>query len=476
MKNYKEIHKKKIGIFLNYVAASPAVELYCSIIEDLLANKNEVHVYYCNSGFQSCLFNPIKSSILCKTCKLNVKYLIDQFPEIHAHKIDEDDLMEKMNRNIDSEIKADLLISAMSSVASLTKAVDEDDLTDFWKSTLEKMKQDAVELYYFLKKEIEFQKFNYFVCFNGRFFDSKPVIKAAQKTNISFILLEVKKSSHPLVFVDELIHSIEANTKRAIEYFSLDPLLGHKRANIFFSKKIFNEETGDPVYTRNQKRGLLPNYLDPKRRLVVVYPTTDDEYKFIGKEWDGIVPEDQVAEIKSLCSGLEQHQVVVKMHPNQADMSKKLIARYLKIEKLHKNCHVELPQSKVDTYELMKMSDVVINFASTIGVEASYYGKKVVNIGDTNFSRIGVVNTVYSGAEAAALIVNNRVQVFEKTPAAIWGNYISGYSSGLASFGRNSRGRYLFRNRVTKISVFWRFFGLFPKVLIRSRKNRMRHL
>ncbi|MEJ2002662.1 MAG: hypothetical protein P8X77_14980, partial [Maritimibacter sp.] len=345
MEAYKNIKNARIGIFLNYIAASPSPELFASFIEEMVAQGNECFVYYCDAGLKGCSFNPIKSKTLCNLCRGNVGFLKDEFgPNVTFLPIDLAGA--SPDASLPPSLVSELDIAAMSSVASLTKATEPGELSRFWTKVLKKFEDDAFRLHRFLSNEIAEKKFTHFTCFNGRFFDSKPVLTAARSSGISFILLEVKKSEMPLVFVDELIHSVKANCDRAIRFYEESPEEGRKHAEEFFEKKVKQVETGDPVYTKNQIRGQLPNYIPSDRKLVVVYPTTDDEYKFIGQEWDGIVPEDQVTEIEDLCARLDGCFVVVKMHPNQAHMAPGAIQRYLEIEQKFPNTRVEPPLSK----------------------------------------------------------------------------------------------------------------------------------
>ena len=154
----------------------------------------------------------------------------------------------------------------------------------------------------------------------------------------------------------KLIHSIEGNTWRAKKFYEENPERAALVAADFYNKKTKHEATGDPVYTSVQAKGLLPEvYESTTKKLVVVYPTTEDEYKFIGKEWDGHVPESQVEEIAELAQNLDpdKYMIVVKMHPNQATTAENTQARYQELAQQYKHVLVESPLSKVDTYALM---------------------------------------------------------------------------------------------------------------------------
>lgn len=466
----EDIKNKKIGIFLNYVACSPATELFMSFIDVALKNNNEIIVYYCDSNLSGCSFNPIKSKVLCNLCKKNVYHIKNKFENNLVIKKIDLGLIDNEPYNELNKMEFDM--AAMSSIASLTKAINDKELSDYWTKKLKEFKEDSQKLFIFFKFAIDKEKLEFLTCFNGRFFDAKPIIMSARTKNINFILLEVKKSENPVAFVNELIHSINGNCSRAHKYYDKNPKLGNNLGNEFFKKKISQEKTGDPIYTIRQKQGLLPKYIELNSKpLIVIYPTTDDEYKFIGKEWDGHVPEDQVNEIRVICEILKNFLIVVKMHPNQKFMTNMSLINYYKLEKDFSNCKVEKPDSKYDTYEFLKKAQYIITFASTICIEAAYLKKKVINIGDANFSKMNATTLSKNGFQASQLILNKKVPKGNKLAAIKWGYYLYKYKSKLTKFSRNSNGQYFYDNEKLPSHKLLYFFGLFSKLIIRFKKR-----
>jgi hypothetical protein len=441
IKKKNEIHEKNIALYMNYSLGSPPLELHYSMIEDLLSRKNTVTVYVCNAELKSCTANPIKSKSVCYYCKFRdaLSGLLDR---INVVSLD----LDSVTDNVPDTVHSSLELGVMSSMASAVKAQKYDDLNSIWKKNYNNMFHSSRKLFNYFTSEIETNKYDFLFMFNGRFGDVKPALEAARYLDIGYGLYEVKKSLHDIVFINELIHSIDGNTRRAKLFYSNDVSKANETAKIFFQKKVMQENTGDPIYTKNQSPGELPYSLKPgeERNVIVVYPTTDDEYKFIGKEWDGYVPEDQVNEIDQLASNLSstEYVIFVKMHPNQAHTAENILKRYLNLEVKHPHVHVEEPLSNKDTYALMYRSDFVVNFASTIGVEACYARKIVIGIGDTTFSKMNTSYKAKSGEEAALLILSGQLKAKSIRGAIIWGNYLSRYNDGLTAFSRYGNGDY----------------------------------
>lgn len=468
---YKEdIKDKNIAFYLNYALGSPPLELHISAIKDLLTRNNKITVYVCDKGIKSCTANPLNSLSVCIYCKFRaMDGLKDIKEKVTVKYLD----LENFSTEVDKRIDDSLNLGVMSSMASAVKAQSYEQLNDNWKNFYNKMLFSAKQLYNFFIKEIKENQYDFVFMFNGRFGDVKPVLEATRDSKIGYGLVEVKKSLHELVFINELIHSIDGNARRAFECYEKDKEQAIKNAEVFFGKKVKNEDTGDPVYTKNQQSGMLPDAIANTDKIVVaIYPTTDDEYKFIGKEWDGFVPEDQVIEIDALANNLDKDKyiLVVKMHPNQAHTAENVLDRYIALQDKYSHVVVEEPLSKKDTYALMERADYVVNFASTIGVEACYARKVVVAIGDTTFSKMDIAYRTTSGEEAAKLVSSGTLEPKPIEGAIIWGNYLATYADKLPSYKRVANGDYLVDGRRLGHSKILRTFQLPAKLRLEMNK------
>lgn len=468
---YKEnISNKNIAVYFNYALGSPPLELHISSIKDLLSRDNKITAYVCNGELKSCTANPLHSKSVCYYCKFRVMDAIrDVKDKIDVKFID----LNGVSESIDDRIDQSLELGVMSSMASAVKAQSYEQLNSKWKVFHDKMLFSAKQLYNYFKDEIKVNKYDFIFMFNGRFGEVKPVLEATRDSDIGYGLVEVKKSLHEVVFINELIHSIDGNTRRAFKCYEDDKEKAIKNAEIFYGKKAKNEDTGDPVYTKNQQMGMLPEaIINTDKKIVAIYPTTDDEYKFIGKEWDGFVPDDQVEEIEKLAKVLDEDKyiLVVKMHPNQAHTAENVLDRYLNLTNKYKHIIVEDPMSKKDTYALMQKADFIVNFASTIGVEACYARKIVLAIGDTTFSKMNIAYRTTSGEEVGNLILSGNLEPKPIEGAIIWGNYLATYADTLASYKRVSNGDYTVDGRRVGHSKVLRFLQLPAKLRLEMNK------
>jgi hypothetical protein len=421
VRSKETIVNRNVAVYFALASFTPTITLHAAVVRDLLRRGNKVTVYVCDGSFRSPTDNPFNRRSIQRFQMFRARDAVQGLP-VRFKVINLRDIPEEVPERI-----ADALATgAMSSYASLVKAQTKEELGREWLRAHDNMLRSAKKLYNYFMDEARAESFDFLFTFNARFGDARPVVEAARDLGIGFGLYDIKRGINEVVYVNELIHSIAGGTRRALAAYEADTAGAIATAKKFFEKKVRREGTGDPVFTGMQERGSLPEGVaETAKKVIAVYPTTEDEYKFLGKEWDGRIPESQVDEIEELAKGLppERYLLVVKMHPNQARTAEHVIEKYLALAKEHPHVIVEMPLSKKDTYALMRRADIVVAFASTAGVEACYAGKPVILIGDTDWGSLNIAYKVYTGADAAELILKG-VEPKPILGAIIWGNYL----------------------------------------------------
>jgi len=443
IKSKEEIVGRNVAIYLNSASVSLFIELHAAVIKDLLSRKNKVTAYLCDKSFKSPMDNPFNRGSLYSYGVFRAKDAIKGL-NVKLKIINLDEVSDKVPERIAEALET----GVMSSFASMLKAQNKQELPPKWLRAYNNMFSSAKKLYNYFIHELKSERYDFVFLFNGRFGCARPAIEAARNLNIGFGLYEMKIFSE-VVFVNELRHSIKGNTRKAIAFYEADKEMAEKRAEDFFIKKTQNKYTGEPIYTKQQQRNSLPEAIEnTTKKVIAIYLTTEDEYKFIGKEWDGRVVESQVDEIEKLATCLppEEYVLVVKMHPNQVFTAENTINKYLTLAKKYSHVVVEKPLSKKDSYALMYRADVVVVFASSMGVEACYVGKPVVLIGDTIWGNLNIAHKVYSGEEAGK-IIKEGIEPKSVLGAIIWGNYLIGYKDNLPEFKFAGKGNYLVSGR-----------------------------
>ncbi len=463
VRDIDQVSHYKVAVFLNMASMSPTIELHAAQIQELIRRNNQVIAYICKGALKNCTANPFGRKSICQFCHMRAKAALTEL-NVETKTIS----LKNHSPEVEKDVAEVIDTAVMSSLASATKCQYKEQLTTKWLNAYRSMQQASRKLFNYFINECEENKLEFVFLFNGRFACAKPALLAAQKKGLGFGLYDVKKSLHEFVFVNELLHSIKGNSRKALKGYIKNPKLAKANADIFFTKKLKNEDTGEPIYTASQQQGLLPPQIEnSQKKIIAVYTTSDDEYRFIGKEWDGFVPDDQVTEIQGLARVLDpcKFELVVRLHPNQASTPENTLQRYLDLSRQYPIISVVEPLADVDTYTLMLRSDVVVTFASTIGVEACYARKPVVIIGSTTFTKMNIGYTVDAG-EKAGFLINQDIKAKPIRGAIIWGNYIAAYKDELPNYQRIKNGEYLVNGKKIGHSTFRRIIQLPAKLEI----------
>jgi len=206
-----------------------------------------------------------------------------------------------------------------------------------------------------------------------------------------------------------------------------------------------------------------------KNKLISVFTSSDDEYRFIGIDWEeyGIV--DQIESIKKLAGELNnEYTLVVKMHPNQKSMHQSVLDKYKAIEN---DVLIIWPEDKTDTYELIKQSYLVINFCSSIGIEANYLRKPVVQIGASRTIKLPSVNYVKNAQQAIKMIEEKSFKLMPLRSSIIYFTYLMKSNFKLESYNYVKDGDVKYGQVSLKAPFIYRLMAVPSKFIFNYEKG-----
>tara|TARA_X000000950_G_scaffold289362_1_gene412384 strand:+ start:390 stop:1862 length:1473 start_codon:yes stop_codon:yes gene_type:complete len=462
---------KKVALYLNQVASYPNAELHASQLDEFKSD-DLVNIFTNSWQTRFTHNNPLgrpMSFLYERKRALTVC-------EFLGYKLNN---VQVSNKNDQKEISAEtfkrLELGVMSSIASYLRITQEDHLTRRWKRIKQNLLKNSLLIYKFFQQEFQ-NNYDEVLLFNGRFCEDVACKRAAQEIGIDFKVYDFKKAGSYYEFRNVALHNVEENCKRAKNYFLENTKRAKLVANTFISNKVLGIETYEKSYTAHQKDGILDKFLvSIDEKIIALYPSSDDEYRFLADDWGVEGVEDQVQEIKAFADDLEnEYLIIVRLHPNMYDMHKKLYNDYLELDKM-KNVKVIKADSELSTYELLKRSEIVVSFMSTIGAEATFLGKPSIGIGGSPYSLLPIVNIAKSGKHAAKMIKERKFRVKSKTSAIIWMNYLWKYSqynrfiNETSSSDNNARGsEFKFKLRSVR---FYRLLAAYERLELQLQKG-----
>lgn len=391
---------------LVYTASSlcnPQLGIQMETAIDYTKKGHEVVFCHCKGVMMACSANPYKNSVLCNICQLGFHQALKCLPsEVKQAGLEKQGEKQRDIRQFNSvaDIKAykykgvDVGYSVLSVYISKTRdpnpLVDED-----FRKCINLLINEAEDLVDAVDDIIISKKPEKIVFFNGRFFDTKPLLNLAMRHNIEFVTTENiggvrAESEYKIVnFVNTTPHDTRQTVINIQKSWELSPKSDKEKTEIgrgFYEKRRNGIKAGDYVYTSDQIKGKLPDSYDSKKKNVVIYCSSEDEYSSVSAQVDSyFLFKSQYDAIKYLADSIndDSYHFFVRIHPNLKGLN---FEYHLKLYKLQSDrITVIAPEDPISSYALMDIAYNVVVFGSTIGAESMYWGKSVVLLGDADY-------------------------------------------------------------------------------------------
>lgn len=270
--------------------------------------------------------------------------------------------------------------------------------------------------------------------FNGRFATCRGAFRACQQANVEVHLHERgSDNSKFMVYENSLPHNIQNMDVRIRAKWDNASEQEREQAKEFFEGRRERVEKFWHSHTKAQQAGRLPTSFDPNKRNIAVYTSSDDEYVAIGKEWIAPGFESQSQAIASLHKNLRAKDsdvhLYIRMHPHLKGVDNRdtRLIYSLAPEGSAEGVEVIPPDSNVCSYALMDRCEKVLTFGSTIGVEATYWGKTSI-LGGMNFYRaLGAAWVAKGDDELLELIESPQLEPRPLEPALMYGLYMTSF-------------------------------------------------
>lgn len=317
----------------------------------------------------------------------------------------------------------DIGYAALSSIVSFCRD-PEPDLTEH-RETLNRFLISAWQTY---EQTIDFLSKNEFdrvYLFNGRFAALRAVLRACQRLNVDCYIHERGcDRDHYDLFKNHLPHEFDAIEKAVNDRWegaSSNPDR-EKIAATWFHDRVNRVEKVWHSFVKNQEYGRLPADWDAGRKNVAIFCSSDDEFVAIGDACRNDVYPDQVTAMAQISGDLHnthpETQIYLRLHPNLTSVDNQRKHQMLSLD--FPNLTVIEPDAVIDTYELIRSSDTIVSFGSTVGSEAVFWGKPSVLLGPCFYQNLGGVYRSHSHEETMQLLTQT-LEPQEKTGALKYG-------------------------------------------------------
>lgn len=408
-------------LFFYIGTPTPILETELELIRKHEKLGDEVTVFQCTGKLSNCYWNIKHKESNCLQCRSKFQKgweVLNPGNNVSLRECLPENSQKKPNLMMDfnsvSEISAfkydgeKIGLGVTSSIVSLTR--DHRFNTQKYQNRINKTLQSSIEVYDFLKKQIKDIKPDIVYFFNGRIHTHLPVRLLCEKFGLEYYSYEVSlQKNHFVLLKNKTVHhSVSIDRVAALQN-------SWTVAKQLEGEKILQRmRSGDPdgnhwTFLKNQKKNILPKKFNKYKRNIAIFCGTLDEYE--GIEWgtNKIYHPDQTKGIECILEEFENNHdffFYVRVHPNMADLPRRTsqLADIQKINLRFKNALVIWPEEKVDTYALMEVCEKVVTFGSTIGVEATFWGRPSILADHSLFEHFGYAHCPESHKELIKLL------------------------------------------------------------------------
>lgn len=408
-------------------------------LELVLKLRNQGHNVFlvlCQSELHACPANPNHHLTFCAKCRLQSKNLVETLlpddvqivklldnlksvKKFHVHDFENQKGFENLTHReaplghlvlsqlVDdvSDLKISLGMLRTRGIELLNMAVN---LFDWSVDTLERLNIDEVYVW------------------NGRRCSDGPVLHAAGLLGIAKYCF-ISGATQDRIFTQaNALHSL-TEWRRSIDFFcnqhSIETI--RKLGNRFFVDQASNK---NPFYG---SEGIMN--VGEKSKMSIFTSTLWENFnlpEFKSLPSDFANPYDLIERVCLDARLVEQFDITVRWHPNLVSAGPYEQDEIRRVMKSTPMVHHLPPKSEVNSYSLLEISDLVVSTGSTIGIEATYFGKPSILLGTAIYSGLDAVFEPKSYEEFIEL-VSGPIYSKNKDQALKYGAFMAGFGKRL---------------------------------------------
>lgn len=404
---------EKVLIYATAAQGSQELAAYEEAVNQI-EKGNEVLFLYCDKVIGGCLNeNPGFVPVRCKICvSLQKKRARNYLPKSVKYEplssYWNTDVEKAVNDYIPQYKTADeyrmlkykgvsVGYGAMSSYISLTRNM-EPEMKPNVINYLNKLLKMQVILTELFNRAVDDFNPDLVIFHNGRLAQYKPMLNICQNRKLHFLVTESQLNNKG-VFMKNYYenctpHDVAPNNAKYEEFWENYQPIEERDAisRSYYENKRVGGNTNEIVFTKSQVLGKMPETWNPEKRHIIIYNSSEDEYCAINEEVDkAALFKSQIEGISKIVehfAGNDEVQVYLRIHPNLRNIKYAYHTDNYKIKA--DNFYIIPPDSPISSYSLLDQADLVIVFGSTIGIEATYFGKPTICLAYALYSMMGV--------------------------------------------------------------------------------------
>lgn len=413
---------KKIAFFNANYLITYFHEIMLNLVQEHIDKGDQVHVFSCNGEYSTCDKNFFHTYPECQVCIRKQKLGRDLLSGVKSN--DQINLssialtQEEQNIVKNFEIKSsfsnteirnlmyenyEIGYGILSSLSNIYRE-PEPDLVPIW-DVVDKLTRTSLSIYLFAKRFVRENKIDLAYVLNGRYAYERAFRAACAFENVTFYCFErgakldlIRLTQNGGIHdIKQLGVDINAHWEKA-EDEAVRNKLAHQyqQGKMGFSQKIEEENlkgVNIKLFTNQQTKGQLPKDFDTSKKNVVIFNSSEDEFRSLDNSWKmDLYPGQNEAtqRIFDELSTYEDIAVYLRVHPNLKKLQTSNVEGIQDL-KTYENSQVIPADSRVSTYDLIQNADIVLVFGSSVGLEATYLRKPALLLGKAFYQELNAV-------------------------------------------------------------------------------------
>lgn len=236
--------------------------------------------------------------------------------------------------------------------------------------------------------------------FNGRFATTRASLRAAEEHGVPWLIHERGGNRNRYWVTDCVPHDMDAVQAKIREHWRPELADIGRR---FFESRRGRQEQAWHSFAEAQSPGLLPDEMREPGEWITFFTSAEDEMFAIGDTYRNVHFPDQrdaINTVAAACAKLPGTRLCIRVHPHVAEKSP---ADQMKWQAENfPGALVIGPRDPTDSYALLERSRVACSYGSTIGIEATYWGKPSLSFSPSYYDKLGVTELARSPEQVLA--------------------------------------------------------------------------
>lgn len=464
-----------VVVFSPYARWTPHLETDLEIIQRHLDQADRVTLLGCDAEMSTCDANPQHVRRLCRQCTgrrlaglslLSEKVSVEPFVRLTGE--DHRALRDLPSRFADVDaLKAyrigsfDIGYAVLSSVVSQLR--DPEIHPEKHAKLIHRTLCNAFIVYRSIANFLEDRATDRFYAFNGRFAPLRAALRACQEKGVTCYTHDRGFDlRHYALFQDTFLHDRAYREMQIREAWQRGGADRESAAARWFQARSAGDGGSWFSFVEHQQASSLPEDWDPQKRNVVIFLSSEDEFVAVGDSWRNPLYRDQNHAIHSIVRSLQGKagdlHLYLRVHPNLAGVDNHQTRELARIDAPFVT--VIAADKPISSYALLRASEKVVTFGSTLGIEAVYWGVPSVLAGTSYYRNLGATYNPDSHAELIDMI-GRRLDPKPIDAALIYGYYFATFGTPFkyfvpdGIFSGTFKGRRIKRSMLDRAKTWW---------------------